>query len=165
MGRVWRPRGVTPLKDCIQNNSIKIQSWVKSKWSRIQCVSGKKVWKDGVSWTILDDWRYKVCEGWASFWKSSLVGGSNGNLMDWKNENEHPAGVAPPCRPPPAGCSEFPIHALHHRAAPTRFMEGRHMPYINPATITNKIQLPRQILEVPRMLVNHLGNGWKRKGR
>ena len=29
-----------------------------------------------------------------------------------KNENEHPTGVAPPCRPPPAGCSEFPSHAF-----------------------------------------------------
>ena len=45
-----------------------------------------------------------------------------------KNENEHPAGVAPPCRPPPAGCSEFPIHAFHHRTAPTGFMEGGHVP-------------------------------------
>ena len=39
------------------------------------------VWTNGVSWTILDDWRYKVYEGWASFWKSSHVAGSNGNLI------------------------------------------------------------------------------------
>ena len=29
-----------------------------------------------------------------------------------KNKNEHPAGVAPPCRPPPAGCSKFPSCAF-----------------------------------------------------
>ena len=88
MGRVRRPNGVTPLNDCIQNSSIKIQSWVKSKWLRIQCVSEKKfnvlVWTNGISWTILDNWRYKVYEGWASFGKSSHVVGSNGNLIEWK---------------------------------------------------------------------------------
>ena len=72
-----------PWNDCIQKSSIKIQSWLKSKWSRIQWHSNKKinvlVWTNGVSWTILDDWRCKVYEGWASFGKSSHVAGSNGN--------------------------------------------------------------------------------------
>ena len=44
-----------------------------------------------------------------------------------KKNHEHPAVVAPPCRPPPAGCSEFPIHAFHHGTAPTGFMEGGHV--------------------------------------
>ena len=44
-----------------------------------------------------------------------------------KNKNEHPAGVAPPCRPPPAGCSEFPSHAVHDSTAPTGLMEGGHV--------------------------------------
>ena len=48
--------------------------------------------------------------------------------IDLKINHEHPAGVAPPCRPPPAGCSEFPIHAVHHRTAPTGFMEFGHVP-------------------------------------
>ena len=100
-----------PWNDCIQKNSIKIQSWLKSKWSRIQRHSNEKinglVWTNGVSWTIHDDWQYRVYEGWARFGKSSHFPRSNGNLMK-KMRNEHPAGVAPPCRPPPAGCSEFP---------------------------------------------------------
>ena len=43
------------------------------------------VWTNKVSWTILDDWQYKVCEGWASFEKSGHLARSNGNLM---NETE-----------------------------------------------------------------------------
>ena len=82
---MWRPGGVTPLNDCIQKSSIKIQSWLKSKWSRIQWHSNEKinvlVWTNGVSWTILDDWRHKVYEGWASFGKSLHLVWSNGNLM------------------------------------------------------------------------------------
>ena len=116
-----------PWNDCIQKSSIKIQSWLKSKWSRIQWHSNEKinglVWTNGVSWTIHDDWQYRVYEGWASFGKSSHFLGSNGNLMK-KMRNEHPAGVAPPCRPPPTGCSEFPSHAFSYGTAPTGFMEG-----------------------------------------
>ena len=80
-----------PWNDCIQKSSIKIQSWLKSKWSRIQWHSNKKinvlVWTNGVNWTILDDWRYKVYEGWASFEKSSHLEWSNGNLIQWKKMN------------------------------------------------------------------------------
>ena len=132
-----------PWNDCIQKSSIKIQSWLKSKWSRIQWHSNKKinvlVWTNGVSWTILDDWRCKVYEGWASFGKSSHVAGSNGNLIEWTNKNEHPAGVAPPCRPPPAGCSEIPSRASWYGTAPTGFMEDGHMTWISPTAFTKKI--------------------------
>ena len=105
---MWRPRGVTPGKDCIQNNSINIQSWLKLKCWKIQSVSRKKinvlVWTDKVSWTILDDWQYKVCEGWASFGKLwHLVRPKKNLKIDLKNNHEHPAGggatmQTSPCR-------------------------------------------------------------------
>ena len=103
---MWHPDDVTPLNDCIQKSSIKHHSWLKSKWSRIQCVSRKKidgfVWTKAISWTIPDDWQYKVYEEWASFWKSSLVVWSNGNLLKMKKHWTSSRGGATmqtsPCR-------------------------------------------------------------------
>ena len=122
---------VTPLNDCIQKSSIKIQSWVKSKWSSIQWVSEKKhqllslkrcnkldhpwwltiqsLWGMGQLWKIITRWMIQ--------WES----------IERKNINEHSAGVAPPCRPPPAGCSKFPSYTVYLSTAPTGFMEGGHV--------------------------------------
>ena len=43
------------------------------------------VWTNGVNWTILDDWQYKVYEGGDSFEKSSHFLGSDKNLMKKMN--------------------------------------------------------------------------------
>ena len=59
------------------------------------------VWTNVISWTIHDDWRYKVCEGRASFGKSSHVVGSNGNLLNKKEWTSSKGGATmqtSPCR-------------------------------------------------------------------
>ena len=104
-----------PWNDCIQKSSIKIQSWLKSKWSRIQWHSNKKNQRFSLNkWSKLDHpWWLTMQSLWGmgQLWKIITL-----SRIQWesneKNMNEHPAGVAPPCRPPPAGCSEFPSHAF-----------------------------------------------------
>ena len=101
-----------PWNDCIQKSSIKIQSWLKSKWSRIQWHSNKKinvlVWTNGDKldhpWWLTIQSLWGMGQLWKIMTSCIIQWESNGNKM----ETEHPAGVAPPCRPPPAGCSEFP---------------------------------------------------------
>ena len=60
------------------------------------------VWTNRVSWTILDDWQYKVYEGWASFEKSWHLAGSNGNLMNeikkWTSSRGGATMQTSPCR-------------------------------------------------------------------
>ena len=101
-----------PWNDCIQKSSIKIQSWLKSKWSRIQWHSNEKNQRLSLNkWSKLDHpWWLTIQSLWGM---GQLLKIMTRWMIQWesierKNKNEHPAGVAPPCRPPPAGCSEFP---------------------------------------------------------
>ena len=108
-----RPGGVTPLNRCAQKSSNNDHSWLKLKWAIVQWETRKKinvlVWKDVISWTILCGWRWRVYEGWASFYKSCTR-----SMIQWESielkKKDHRAGVAPPFRPPPP----HPLPGVHN---------------------------------------------------
>ena len=157
-----------PWNDYTQKSSSKIQAWLKSKWSRIQWHSNKKinvlVWTNGVSWTILDDWRYKVYEGWASFGKSLHLVGSNGNLMNkWRMNIQqgwrHHADL-----PLPGVQNSHPTLSIMAQPRQGSWRVDTWRKYIQQRLQTIYI-MSAQILNVPRVIGHHLGSGWKREER
>ena len=83
-----------PWNDCLQKN----QRFSLNKWSKLDhpwWLTTQRLWGMGQLWKIITSCMIQ----WDSNWMNKL-------------RNEHPAGVAPPCRPPPAGCSEFPSRAF-----------------------------------------------------